>query len=241
VGKDDWREYQEDVADFFRSLGYDAQVGEIIRGVRSDHAIDVVIRFYKWGMPHLWIAECKRHQRPVTKADVETFKTIVNEIGAERGFFVSESGFQAGAFDAATKTNVTLTSLDELRTMSRPDLMLEIVRQLERDSLRLPDELNEFTYVVKRGPNSLTSQTKPGVDGEAYSAEYGKLAMLLMAFDKIRLGQFPIILPMIANDKPKSYVRVQSIAEFVSEGTRLYKAIRDWASKQQPRDIKLED
>jgi hypothetical protein len=42
---------------------------------------------------------------------VLTFKGIIEDTGADRGLLFSESGFQAGAIQAAQSTNITLTSL----------------------------------------------------------------------------------------------------------------------------------
>ena len=49
----EWRQYQEDVADFFRLLGFTAEVNWVIEGIRSQHEIDVYVTFEKWGMRHV--------------------------------------------------------------------------------------------------------------------------------------------------------------------------------------------
>jgi hypothetical protein len=36
-----WREYQEDVAAFFRSLGLEAETDVTLQGVRTSHDLDV--------------------------------------------------------------------------------------------------------------------------------------------------------------------------------------------------------
>lgn len=42
--------------------------------------------------------------------------SIVQDIGADRGFLLSEKGFQSGAIRVAANTNITLTSIDDLTT-----------------------------------------------------------------------------------------------------------------------------
>lgn len=50
----------------------------------------------------------------MTKEEVLALKSILEDIGADRGIIVSENGFQSGAQDAARGTNITLvTSLQE--------------------------------------------------------------------------------------------------------------------------------
>ena len=70
----DWKQYQEEAAALFRSLGFKAEVNHVVEGVRSKHVIDVYVTFDRWGLRHTWIVECKRHARPITKADVETLR-----------------------------------------------------------------------------------------------------------------------------------------------------------------------
>src|SRR5260370_39330873 len=149
----DWKKYKEEVAAFFRSLGFKAEVNHVVEGVRSKHAIDVYVTFERWGLLHTWIVECKLHARAITKADVETLKSIASEIGASLAFLLSESGFQSGALDAARKTNVVLSSLEELRTKSRDDVMREALIALENRVLVLRDKMfRDFTCDVESGP-----------------------------------------------------------------------------------------
>ena len=59
--------------------------------------------------------ECKYWNSRVTKEKVMALKSIVDDCGADRGLIVSKMGFQSGAIRASTKTNITLTSIEELR------------------------------------------------------------------------------------------------------------------------------
>ena len=111
-----WRRYQHDVADFYRSLGFRAQVD--VRGyggARGSHDIDVLVQSTSGGMISTWIIECKHWARPVSKEHVLALQSIVADVGAERGLLVSESGFRAGTYRVASGSNVALTSLSDLR------------------------------------------------------------------------------------------------------------------------------
>jgi len=113
-----WRDYQESTAYFFRVLGMDANVGERVAGARGRHDVDVVVRTSRAGIEHieqLWIVECKRWRRSVSKLHVAALVSIVQDVGADRGFLMSETGFQPGAFKLASLSNITLTSLTELK------------------------------------------------------------------------------------------------------------------------------
>jgi hypothetical protein len=110
-----WRQYQEAVAEVFRASGWDAQTDQVVTGVRARHKVDVQVKFLAHGINCIWIAECKYWNRPVTKETVMALKEIVGDCGADRGLIVSTRGFQSGAIRAATKSNITLTSIEFIK------------------------------------------------------------------------------------------------------------------------------
>jgi hypothetical protein len=231
----DWQQYQEDAAAFFRSLGFAAEVNHAIKGVRSNHQIDVYVAFEKWGMRHTWIVECKKHARPVTKADVETLKTIVSEVGASLGFLLSESGFQSGAIDAASKTNIILSSLTNLRTQSRDDVLRETLRSLENKALELQKLMRSFMITVERGQGYRRFKIRDGVDSKLYFPMAGSIAMLKMELDRVRLGEFPVILPGNVDIDQNSYIRVMNLEEFVTEAEKILTRTESWTARQNPK------
>jgi hypothetical protein len=117
-----WKQYQEDVAELFRSLGFTATVEAKLSGARGVHTIDVHATQTAYGFPVTWIVECKYWNRAVPKEKVLVLGQIVADVGADRGFLLSESGFQSGAVLATQHTNVTLTSLPDLRENMQAEL-----------------------------------------------------------------------------------------------------------------------
>ena len=116
----DWREYQEAVAGFFRERGCTASVETPVKGARATHKIDVYVTFRQHGVECRWVIECKLWKGRVEKKDVLTLKSIVEDVGADRGIIFCENGFQSGAGDAARLTNILLvTSLDEFKITVR--------------------------------------------------------------------------------------------------------------------------
>lgn len=109
-----WHDYQEQAAEFFRTLGMDANVDERVVGARGQHDVDVVVRATRAGIQQVWVVECKLGRRSVTKLHVAALAQIVQDVGADRGIILSETGFQAGAIRLASLSNITLTSLAEL-------------------------------------------------------------------------------------------------------------------------------
>jgi restriction system protein len=96
-----WCDYQEETAAFFRSLGLDAQTNVTVQGVRTQHDIDVLVKMHHAGFDVTWAIECKHWKSKVSKLHVVGLRSIVQEIGADRGILLCEAGFQSGAIEAA--------------------------------------------------------------------------------------------------------------------------------------------
>lgn len=119
----DWKEYQEEVALFFKSIGATAVTNAAVNGVRGTHMADVLVSLKHFGVDVTWVVECKLWKTSVPKEKILTLQQIVQDIGADRGFLMSESGFQAGAIKCAQTSNVTLSSLSELHEMAAEELL----------------------------------------------------------------------------------------------------------------------
>jgi restriction system protein len=63
----DWKDYQENTAEFFRSLGLDAKTNFSVHGVRTQHDVDVLVTFGHVGFEVKWIIECKHWESKVSK------------------------------------------------------------------------------------------------------------------------------------------------------------------------------
>jgi len=119
----DWKQYQDEIAKFFRSLGADAEVEAKVAGARAEHRIDVWVRFKKFGLETRWVIECKYWNSAVPKEKVLALRSVVEDVGADRGILISAGGFQSGAVRAAEKSNITLTDLDGLKETANEDLV----------------------------------------------------------------------------------------------------------------------
>jgi restriction system protein len=125
-----WKEYQEEAADFFRSIGLDASTDVTLQGVRTTHDVDVLVKIGMSGFSVRWIVECKYWKTPVTKLHVLALREIVSDLGADRGIILCEQGFQQGAVEAANLTNVQVTSLAALSETSRSTIAAVRLREL---------------------------------------------------------------------------------------------------------------
>jgi hypothetical protein len=97
-----WQEYQEEAAEFFRSIGLEATTDHVVQGVRTKHAVDVHVKAHYVGFDVVWIVECKHWNTPVSKLHVLALREIVTDLGVDRGILLCEPGFQSGAAEAAS-------------------------------------------------------------------------------------------------------------------------------------------
>lgn len=94
--------------------------------------MDVLVESDYKGITIKWVVECKLWKRRVPKLAVLALRTIVDDVGADRGFVMSEVGYQKGAREAAYLSNVHLSSLQDLRETCGHDLGMMRLRQLHR-------------------------------------------------------------------------------------------------------------
>lgn len=188
-----WREYQEKAAGFFRELGLGAQTD--VRGVpgaRASHDIDVLVRFNRFGVEQTWIVECKLHRRKVKKADVLTLQSVVQDIGADRGFLLSESGFQSGAVTAARHSNVDLSDLADLRTNAEADILdLRWSRVFDRVA-RATRRLSGLVTRTRVGKHGGRIDIPPNMDHENFLWWRAHFGVLGESLQNARVGAFPV-------------------------------------------------
>jgi hypothetical protein len=127
-----WCDFQEQIKDYFISIGADAETNKRLLGVRTSHDVDVFVQIKFLGEDLVWLVESKHWNSPVTKLHVLALRTIVDDTGADRGFIVSTAGFQKGAHEAAEKTNVKLKTFDELKADSSAYVEAEILKTYDK-------------------------------------------------------------------------------------------------------------
>jgi hypothetical protein len=132
-----WRQYQEAAAALLRSLGFAAIVEAKIAGARGLHTIDVHATHAVYGFTITWIVECKYWNKAVPKEKVLVLNQVAADIGADRAFLLSESGFQSGALMASQHANVTLTSLPDLRDAVQAELARIALARIAQQIYRL--------------------------------------------------------------------------------------------------------
>jgi hypothetical protein len=111
-----WRDLQEKTWQLFTEMDYEAEVSkEVELAGRGKKEVDVFVTDTHASYNKVYLVECKHWESRVPQEVVHSFKTVMEETGANTGFIVSKVGFQSGAHDAARFTNIKLLTFDELQ------------------------------------------------------------------------------------------------------------------------------
>ncbi len=110
-----WKKFQEVTAQVFRQIGCVVKEDISVEGARSKHDVDVLVGFDSHGFKVKWVLECKAWNTNIPKEKVMALRSIVEDVGADKGFIISKIGFQPGATESAKSTNIELITLDELK------------------------------------------------------------------------------------------------------------------------------
>ena len=128
----EWFKFQEVICDYFKSIGAEAKTNVSVQGVRTSHDIDILVKTKFLGEDLLWIIEAKKWKEKVNKLHVLALRTIVEDIGDERGCIVSEAVVKKGAVEAAKSTNIKLKTFDELKLNTKELIEDEILKTYKK-------------------------------------------------------------------------------------------------------------
>lgn len=126
-----WRSLQSCVAQVFDECGCEASCGVTVKLPRGQVELDVFVRDRSTAPHSNYICECKYWTRPVSQSAVHSFRTVVAELGANRGLLISRNGFQAGAREAAKFTNIDLLTWSEFEDLMFDRWVAGITRRLD--------------------------------------------------------------------------------------------------------------
>lgn len=107
----DWRNLQDLVCKYLNQAGYTAEVAKTIDTVRGKVEVDVFATA-KNELLKQFICECKFWKTAVPKEKIHAFRMQVQDSGSMVGIFISTAGYQAGAIEAASCSNVLLKDWD---------------------------------------------------------------------------------------------------------------------------------
>lgn len=115
-----WRNFEDEVASIYRSLGGDVKQNATLAGFQIDILVDEVTASRR----HLRLAvECKFYKERIGNRVVNDFVRVVETLKqaglVEKGVIVSSSGFTSDARLVAESTRIDIMTLDDLRQIAR--------------------------------------------------------------------------------------------------------------------------
>lgn len=126
-----WHKFQEEIKEHFESLGATASTNVKVEGARGVHDIDVLVSPKFLGREITWIVEAKCWSSNVPKEKALALLSIVHDVGADRGFIISNKGFQKGAHKCVKNTNITLANFEEFKDSTKDFVNTEIIKHYE--------------------------------------------------------------------------------------------------------------
>jgi restriction endonuclease len=209
----------------FRELGCSAEIESEVRGVRGSHSIDVWVIFEVFGQQVKWVVECKLWRRRVTQEKVLALRQVVEDVGADRGILVSDSGFQPGAESVARWTNILLTPSDVLSRLCRETLRAKKIEALDRSVHLLQHRMLDLHEAEGILPLEVVD-TAPVVDENDYRWNFGQLSIVDMGLHRALSGRFPVALPRPASDG--GIKRTSDLDEYFAAASTAVAAVEGW-------------
>lgn len=153
---DSWQDLQNKVASFFQEMGYHTTTPKIIElAARGRKEIDVYIEDPRASVNQVMLVECKFWTRSVSQDTVHSMHTIMHGSGANTGFIISKAGFQRGAYEAASNTNIHLLTWEELQhkfgrqwLLHKHDQLKLLLLELRGIDSAYLDQMNPFVTIA---------------------------------------------------------------------------------------------
>jgi hypothetical protein len=219
----DWRKYQTDAATYFRAIGLKAEVDAKIQGARGTHRIDVFVTGKMYGFAIRWIIECKNWSTSIPKEKILALQSIVQDVGADRGVLLSEVGFQSGAIRVSGNTNITLTSLADLRANAEEAIAQEVVIALHWRWAQVMKRLSKVHRQQKETHGLMTPVIKVKT----------RIMFLDSALEDGLKGKFPTVYALTDDS---SRIAAHTFEELIQSSVKLIEQAEQYANENLNED-----
>ena len=159
--------------------------------MRGSHKVDVFVTGVVHGIPFRWVVECKYWKTNIPKEKVLALYAIVQDVGADRGFLLSETGFQSGAIRASKSTNITLSSLEHLKLEAKGTLTQSAVTNL----LIRREQIHKRLWRLHKATGEHWSE---------FMMPMSQISILDLALDEGIDGNFPVIYTVTHDGNPRT-------------------------------------
>lgn len=110
-----WKDLQNKVGTILRQCNFRVETEKTVTSARSEIEIDVYAEENIDNRKYLILCECKMWNTNIPQLYVHGLRTVVNDIGASKGYIISTSDFQKGAKKSIKNTNVELLNWEDFQ------------------------------------------------------------------------------------------------------------------------------
>ena len=111
----DWKDLQVKVGRILTQCNFDVSIEKKIQSIRSVVEIDVYAEELIDDRVYKILVECKMWKYSIPQHVIHSMRTVVNDIGANKGYIITTSNFQKGAIHSVENTNVELITWKEFQ------------------------------------------------------------------------------------------------------------------------------
>ena len=140
-----WRDLQKKVALILEQSGLEVEVEKKVESVRATIGIDVYAKERKSDRCYEILVECKYWKKKIPQDTIYTFRSKVNDVGANIGYIISINGFQSGAYNASIHTNLSIVTWQEFLKLYEKDWLRNYFSKYIEENFR---EIIDYTESI---------------------------------------------------------------------------------------------
>jgi len=111
----DWKSLQSEAGEILSQCGFNVEVEKTVETVRGNVELDVFAEEIIKGRKYTIACECKYWKSKIPQSIIHGFRTVLNDLGCNKGYIISLEGYQSGAFSAAESTNIELLTWEQFQ------------------------------------------------------------------------------------------------------------------------------
>jgi len=138
-----WLDLQDKVAYVLEHCGYSVETPKLIQTSRGCVEVDV----YAESKDMIIVCECKYWESNIPQNIAFAFRTIVEDIGANKGIIIAKKGFQSGVYCSIKNTNIETHTWNEFMELYKEKYLKTVIRQftrIQREVFRLAYDKEEY-------------------------------------------------------------------------------------------------
>jgi hypothetical protein len=169
-----WQELERMVKQAFSEMGYESSLNYKLKTVRGTVDIDVHAIKSSTPIPTLVLCECKYWDKSVPQNVVHGFRTVCSDAGAHFGLIISKKGFQSGAKNSRSRTNIHLMNFVEFQKTFFEEWKTGAFMMMAMMRDQLLPIYRAFSGMKQNGLDLINKEMIKGVDaGAKYSIFFG--------------------------------------------------------------------